>query len=251
MGAGALDAVNTPVFETPATQAADPLVAKIETIRKLIGSPAQFKGAALHESVQGSSGARPEALVAIGASAGGPGALARMLSQLPAEFSAPVVIVQHVDAQFAEGLADWLRRLTRLNVRIARDGERPTSGTVLLAGTENHLSFNSSGRLAYTSHPQDCSYKPSVDVFFKSAERFWPGQVIGVLLTGMGRDGAEGLRALRVRGHHTIAQDRASSAVFGMPKAAADLNAASEILPLERIGPRLVQLLGRKANVHA
>ena len=96
----------------------------------------------------------------------------------------------------------------------------------------------------------DCAYRPSIDLFFKSADRFWPGDVIGVVLTGMGRDGAEGLRALHRNGHHTIAQDRSSSAVYGMPGAAAELHAASEILALDKIGPRLTNIVAQRLKVH-
>jgi len=251
MGAGALDAVNTPVLEgLSSAEGTQPLLAKIETIRKLIGAPAVAKPPAAAELPRPSSLERPETLVAIGASAGGPAALAKVLSQLPADFPAPIILVQHVDVQFAKGLADWLQSQTPLKVRIAQDGERPVPGAVLLAGTDDHLIFSSPGRLSYIREPSDCSYRPSVDVFFKSIEQLWGGPVVAALLTGMGRDGAEGLRLLRNRGHHTIAQDRSSSAVYGMPKAAAELDAASEILPIERIGPRLVEILSQKVKVH-
>lgn len=251
MGAGALDAVNTPVLESPgAPDGAAALLAKVETIRKLIGAaPPNRQSPSLVQPVEQqelSSGP----LVVIGASAGGPAALARLLSQMPGDFPAPLVIVQHVDSQFSQGLADWLDYQTPLQVRLAQEGDRPASGTVLLAANDNHLVFANPGRLAYTRHPLESSYRPSVDVFFKSVATNWRSNVVGVILTGMGRDGAEGLRLLHDKGHHTIAQDRATSAVYGMPKAAADLHAASEILPLEQIGPRIVNLLAQKAKAH-
>src|SRR5207253_3072776 len=159
---------------------------------------------------------------------------------------AAIIVVQHVDQQFAKGLAEWLAGQTSLPVRLAQSGDRPLPGTVLLAGTDNHLVFDESQRLAYTRMPVDSSYRPSVDVFFKSVADHWRGEVVALLLTGMGRDGAEGLRVLRDEGHHTIAQDRASSAVYGMPKAAAELNAAAEILPLDKIGARLTNIVAQK-----
>jgi two-component system response regulator WspF len=149
-----------------------------------------------------------------------------------------------------EGLANWLNGQTPLHVRLAREGDRPQAGTALLAGQDNHLVFASPTRLVYTRHPADCPYRPSIDLFFESADRFWPGDVVGVLLTGMGRDGAEGLRALHSRGHHTIAQDRPSSAVYGMPGAAAELRAATEILSLDKIGPRLTNIVAQKMKPH-
>ncbi|HBD32309.1 MAG TPA: chemotaxis response regulator protein-glutamate methylesterase, partial [Cupriavidus sp.] len=126
----------------------------------------------------------------------------------------------------------------------ARAGEVPEAGAVVLAGTNDHLRLTSSGRLIYTPEPCDYLYRPSIDVFFESVVEHWRGEAIGVLLTGMGRDGAQGLKAMRERGFQTIAQDQATSAVYGMPKAAATLGAASEILPLQKIAPRLVMTCG-------
>src|SRR5207249_145316 len=101
-----------------------------------------------------------------------------------------------------QGLAQWLDYQTPLQVRLAEEGDRPQARTVLLAGKEDHLVFATPTRLGYSPFPSDCSYRPSIDVFFKSAAQFWRGEVIGVILTGMGRDGAEGLGALRQSGHH-------------------------------------------------
>ena len=251
MGAGALDAVNTPILETTGVCAgAKALLGKIETIRRLIGAdrlksqPVSAQPAAPHHAHHRNY------LIGIGASAGGPTALAKVLGQLPGNFPAPVIVVQHVDAHFAGGLATWLDSQTPLHVRLAREGDRPEAGTVLLAGQDNHLVFASPTRLVYVAEPAECSCRPSIDLFFKSAEGFWPGDLIGVLLTGMGRDGAEGLRLLRDKGHHTIAQDRPSSAVYGMPGAAAELQAVSEILALDKIGPRLTNIVMQKAKAH-
>jgi chemotaxis response regulator CheB len=116
---------------------------------------------------------------------------------------------------------------------------------VLIAGTGDHLTLKGPNRLGYTSEPRHDVYRPSIDVFFQSVGRMWQGEVVGVVLTGMGSDGAVGLKALRDRGHHTIAQDKASSAVYGMPKAAAALNAAAEILPMGAIATRLIEMFAR------
>jgi len=249
MGAGALDAVNTPTLEQPgAAHGTEALLGKIQTINKLIGDEAGKKNLPAFPMVRPSLITKPPQLVAIGASAGGPAALAKILSQLPADSSAAILIIQHVDSHFAAGLAHWLDRQTGLTVRLAHEGDQPQAGTVLLAGTENHLSFISATRLGYIQQPLDCPYRPSIDVFFQSIDRFWRSEVIGVLLTGMGRDGALGLKTLHDAGHHTIVQDRETSAVYGMPKVAAEIKAASEILPLDKIGPRLTTLLTFKAN---
>jgi chemotaxis response regulator CheB len=134
-------------------------------------------------------------------------------------------------------------------VRIAKEGDQPTEGTVLLAGTSHHLILKADERLGYTPDPSSLPYRPSVDVFFHSVCRQWRGPVVGVLLTGMGRDGAAGLKALRDKGCRTIAQDQATSAVYGMPKAAADIGAAVEILALPQIAPRLASILACKLLV--
>jgi chemotaxis response regulator CheB len=251
MGAGALDAVNTPVLESPtATDGATALLAKIETIRKLIGAAPASRATPSPVQPPENQEPSPSPLVVIGASAGGPAAIAKVLSQLPADFAAPIVIVQHVDSQFSRGLADWLDYQTPLQVRLAQEGERPVAGVVLLAANDNHLVFANHTGLSYTRYPLESSYRPSVDVFFKSVASYWRGEVLAIILTGMGRDGAEGLRTLHEKGHHTIAQDRTTSAVYGMPKAAAELHAASEILPLEQIGPRIVDLVAQTMKSH-
>lgn len=187
-------------------------------------------------------------LVTIGASAGGPAALAVVLKGLPEDFSAAMVIIQHVDSQFASTMAAWLSQQSALPVRVAAEGDRPVAGSVLIACTQDHLKLQAAGRLGYTPDPVEYVYRPSIDVFFQSVSQHWRGGVIGVLLTGMGRDGALGLKALRDKGHHTIAQDEASSVVYGMPKEAAKLEAAVDILPVTGIAPRLVDVLARSAN---
>jgi len=154
------------------------------------------------------------------------------------------VIVQHVDARFAAGLAQWLDDQSPLSVRLAAEGDRVRPGEVLVAGTDDHLVFKSPDRLGYSREPADLTYRPSIDVFFRSAGRFWPGALTGLLLTGMGADGARGLKELRDKGRYTIAQDKASSAVYGMPKAAFQLDAARDVLPLEQIARRLSDMAG-------
>jgi two-component system, chemotaxis family, response regulator WspF len=245
MGHGAIDAVDTPVLGRGDLQeSAAAFLHKIDTVAKLVGTRRFIPSADTFNDTWIIT--RRERLVAIGASAGGPAALTAVLSGLPKSFPAAVVIVQHVDERFAQGMADWLGRNSALPVRVAKEGDRPISGTVLLAGTNDHLAFISSERVGYTSEPREQAYRPSVDVFFASVGAHWPGEAVGVLLTGMGRDGAKGLKTLRDKGHYTIAQDQATSTVYGMPKAAASLGAAVDILPLERIAPRLVDTFKHK-----
>lgn len=246
MGYGALDAVDTPaVGSGDPTAGAEPLLAKIATIGRLLGHR-PIGGNRIKPSRVISPSRR--ALVAIGASAGGPAALATLLAALPQEFPAALVIIQHVDERFAEGMADWLAEHSALPIRLAKENDPLVNGTVLLAGTSDHLILKGGDRVGYTSEPRSYAYRPSVDVFFRSVGELWRGRAVGVLLTGMGADGAEGLKTLRESGHHTIAQDRATSAVYGMPKAAAAMNAAVEILSLQQIAPRLADVMTRPAQ---
>ena len=253
MGVGALDAVNTPVLERPGGHGvAGALLAKIETIHKLIGSGRRKQPLGVADAAGAASRPAPLPVDWHRRLGGRANALAKVLAPLPADLPAAVVIVQHVDAQFARRPRELAEAAKPpCDVRLAREGDRPETGTALVAGGDSHLVFTGATRLAYTCSPVNCAYRPSIDLFFNSANRFWSGDVIGVLLSGMGRDGAEGLRALHTRGHHTIAQDRSSSAAYGMPGAAAELHAASEILPLEKIGPRLKNLVAQRARANA
>ncbi|WP_168795668.1 chemotaxis response regulator protein-glutamate methylesterase [Paraburkholderia aromaticivorans] len=238
MGAGALDAVDTPSLNGPdAHKSIATLIAKIDRIAALV-KERSAPGAAAASSPACATN-RDTPLVAIGASAGGPAALATLLAGLPKDFAAAIVIVQHVDAAFAAGMADWLNQQSAVPVRIAREGDRPQAGVALLAATDDHLHLKLPSVLGYTRVPEETPYRPSVDVFFHSVVARWPARAVGVLLTGMGRDGAIGLKAMRTKGYHTIAQDEATSAVYGMPKAAAALDAAAAILPLPRIAAAL------------
>lgn len=240
MGAGALDVVAPPTTGVPPTE----FLAKIETMSRYLGNGKRIKATASQPRPATASARPATQLVAIGSSAGGPPALAELLGGLPTDFSAPVVIVQHLDEKFAPGLAEWLNAQTPLTVRLAREGDTPQPGTVLLAGTGDHLALMGPTILGYTPEPLEYAYRPSVDVFFESVVRHWRGDVLGVLLTGMGRDGAKGLKSLRNKGCHTIAQDQATSAIYGMPKEAAAIGAASVILPLHEIASAVCRWSG-------
>ncbi|AOK49295.1 chemotaxis response regulator protein-glutamate methylesterase [Burkholderia sp. MSMB617WGS] len=246
MGEGALDAVDTPTLEQGGSaDPSQPLLAKIDQIGRLLAT--RTPSAAPSAAAPAPQGALPP-LVAIGASAGGPTALTALLRRLPEDFPAAIVIVQHVDQAFAIGMAQWLDGYSPLPVRIARQGSVPQMGEVLLAATNDHLHLTPRGLLGYTRRPEETPYRPSVDVFFHSIVEHWKGGAIGVLLTGMGRDGALGLKAMRTKGHYTIAQDEATSAVYGMPKAAAAIGAATAVLPLDRIADQLISLVPRSKH---
>jgi two-component system chemotaxis response regulator CheB len=184
---------------------------------------------------------RAEAIV-IGASLGGPRALATLLRGLTREFPAPVAIVQHIADGFTEGLASWLAQESRLEVREAEDGEVLQPGRVLLAPTGKHLVLGQ-GVAHLSDAPAVDTFKPSVTPLFLSAARAYGSRCCGVILTGMGRDGAEGMKVLKESGAYTIAQDEASSAVFGMPRAAIELGAVDRILPLDEIPRALLEVV--------
>ena len=235
MGAGAVDAVDTPTLGPAGVANAGPLVERLRKLEAALRTPA---GPAVPARVTPppSSAVGPP-VIAIAASTGGPTALAAVLGSFPADLPAAVLVVQHIDAAYASGLADRLAAGCRLPVRAARDGDRLTPGVVLLAATDDHLELGPDGRLRYTPEPRSVPFRPSADVLFASLVARGPRTGVGVVLTGMLHDGAAGLLGLRRAGWHTVAQDERTCVVYGMPKAAAELGAAAEVLPLDRIGP--------------
>ncbi|MDA8192798.1 MAG: chemotaxis-specific protein-glutamate methyltransferase CheB [Thermaerobacter sp.] len=180
--------------------------------------------------------ARDVRVIAIGASTGGPHALMEVLQQLPADLGIPLLVVQHITPGFARGLAEWLDDATPFVVKLAEDGERIVSGTVYLAPDGVQMVVAAGNRIGLVPPYADQPFCPSVDRLFDSVAAAYGPAAVGVILTGMGRDGAQGLKRLREAGGVTIAQDEATSAVFGMPKEAIRLNAARYVLPIEHIG---------------
>jgi len=171
------------------------------------------------------------AIVAIGASTGGPPALLKLLSNLSPTFPTPILVVQHIAVGFTAGLVEWLAASSRLQVQLASDGETPLRGHVYVAPDDRHLLIGESGRLQTSKDPPCNGLRPSVAVLFRSVAERFGRRAIGVLLTGMGRDGAEELKLMADRGALTIAQDEESCVVFGMPAEAIRLGAAQFVLP--------------------
>jgi two-component system response regulator WspF len=172
--------------------------------------------------------------------------LKEVLAGLPGNGPLSVIIVQHVDAAFACGLVGWLAEKARLPVELIQQGQRVLPNKVLVAGTSDHLEMDRQRRLGYVAEPRELMFRPSVDVFFRSVAAHWSEPGVAVLLTGMGRDGADGLLRLRQGGWHTIAQDRATSVVWGMPRAAIDCGAAVEVLPVQEIAAAILRQLRKK-----
>jgi len=240
MGYGALDAVDTPMLG-PAGEVsgAGALVEKIGVIAKLVGPAGESR-----RRTQPRAGGAPPRLLVVGASTGGPKALADLILPLPQDWNVATVIVQHVDVAFAQGLAKWLGDRTGRSVRVAEHGQLPQAGDVLLAGTNDHLALSKTRTLEYRADPREVFFRPSVDVFFGSVAEYWPQIGVAILLTGMGKDGAKGLATLRGRGWHTIAQDEATSVVWSMPKAAIDAGAACEVLAIDQMARVVTGRLG-------
>lgn len=244
MGAGAVDAVNTPVLVgSTEKNGAKTLLDKIAIIGILTDSSIGHRHTRYEQLGQQEKqhDTHLKNVIVIGASTGGPNALAMVLSKLPKNFSVPIVIVQHVDSQFVQGLVDWLTSQTSLTVSLAVHGDKLKSGVVYIAGTDQHIIINKSGVIEYQEEPSHYIHKPSVNVLFESVALNWKGQAVAVLLTGMGKDGAAGLLAMRDQGFSTIAQDEQSCAVYGMPKTAVELDAAQAVLPLADIGMALCE----------
>jgi two-component system chemotaxis response regulator CheB/two-component system response regulator WspF len=246
MGAGALDVVATPVLGGKSGADGKELLVKIDRIAKVAGI--KERAPALSRTGMVALGAPLPAkgphLLLLGSSTGGPQALVTVLQGLAREIPAAVVVVQHMDEQFTGGLATWLNSQVELKVRVLKEGDSPQAGVVLVAATNDHVIMRANRTFSYVPEPRDNYYHPSVDVLFSSVAQHWQGRCIGVILTGMGRDGAEGLLALRQRGFYTIAQDQKSSVVFGMPKAAIETGGARDVLPAGEIGGKIQILVG-------
>jgi len=183
-------------------------------------------------------------VVGIGTSTGGPVALQRVLTALPASFPAPLVLVQHMPASFTPAFAERLNKLCQIEVRQAEDGDMLRPGLALLApGGRQMMIENRGGQARARILPGDerLNYKPSVDVTFGSLARSFPGKTLGVILTGMGADGREGCRMMKQSGSDVWSQDEKTSVIYGMPMAVARAGLSDEILALDDIGPRLAE----------
>jgi two-component system response regulator WspF len=247
MSAGALDAVATPITDTMGEP-----VNGVELLKKIHRIGQIARNASTKHLGKTRLPIKPKIeiqgidLVILGCSTGGPKVLIDILSSFPKNFPAAFIVIQHMDEQFTPGLVRWMNSQINLEVGVAADGASPQPGKVLIASTDNHLVMTPKLTLNYTMEPADVFYHPSVDVFFLSVAKYWPSSGIAVLLTGMGRDGAAGLLALHNRNWYTVAQDRDSSIVYGMPKAAAQMGAATDILPAGSIGRAIRDFLTAK-----
>lgn len=193
----------------------------------------------------GSGENEKRAIVAIGASAGGPMALQTILSQLPSDFPLPVLIVQHVDARFASGFCDWLNTSSSIPVKIAVHGEKILPGKAYLPPGNAHLGLLEEGILSVTEDSPEANLRPSVNYLFRSVARVYGGKSIAVLLSGMGTDGVQELKKLKEAGAFTVAQDETSSLVYGMPGEASRQGAVCAVASLEEIVSLMIKEGGK------
>ena len=184
----------------------------------------------------------PSRLVAIAASTGGPAALQRILGDLPTDFPAPILVVQHIARGFVSGLADWLNTGCSVRVRIAQHGEPLVERTAFLAPDDRHLGVGRHGRLVVDDSPAIKGFRPSASRLFESAAQAYGSAVAAVILTGMGDDGVAGLPAVKAAGGYVIAQDEGTSVVYGMPREAIAAGVVDAVLAVDDIAPRLAGL---------
>lgn len=243
--AGALEVLPKPTLDDEDTER---LLARVRLLsgvavitrlrRRAPSAPSPLPSLPLNKASQAKAFKR---IVVIACSTGGPQALARLLSQLPANFPAPVVIAQHISHGFIEGMATWLGTLCTLPVSVANDGERIQPGHIYLSPSENDLCVTPQHRFQCVPSPHKAIYHPSCDTLLHSAARVYGAETIGIILTGMGQDGVSGMRAIQLAGGTTLAQDEASSVIFGMNQEAIKAGAVQHIVSLEALPARLLR----------
>ncbi|RKT44803.1 chemotaxis-specific protein-glutamate methyltransferase CheB [Thiocapsa rosea] len=255
---GALEAARKPTFdEGPGLALRLRILARIPVIRHirrngaLTLKPDPASPARREERIQTDPPRSGSPVVAIASSTGGPQALARILPDLPADFAAPVLIAQHISDGFAGAMADWLSRLCALPVTIPSEGEPIVAGHVYLADSVTHMTLGAGRRIRLVARLDSDMYRPSCDRLLTSVAAEVGLDAIGVVLTGMGRDGAQGMLALAKAGGATIAQDEATSVIFGMNREAILAGGVQMTLPLDLIAGKLCMLAGRRAALGA
>lgn len=242
---GALDAIAKPSL-TPEDAAAfcakARLVSKVRVITHVralrVPQPAQPVAPPLAPSAEPAG----DRVFAIACSTGGPQALARLLPQLTADFPCPVLIAQHISDGFAAGMAEWLSTVSPLRVRVGRDGETLLPGQVYLSPSEANMTLTPSRRIAIVPADTNAIYHPSCDALLTSVAAATGRRCVGVILTGMGRDGVQGIGRIKAAGGITLAQDEDSSVIFGMNRLAVEAGQVTKVLPLDGLAAEMVRL---------
>ena len=244
--AGALSVIEKPVglshrdYEKYAAQICNQLVAMstVKLVRQRIARPLKINSSTPHPHWN----ANQFKMLAVVASTGGPGALVQLFQALPANFPLPIVLVQHITGCFLQSFAEWLGQNCPFRVNVVYSGEVPRPGIIYVAPPDHHLEVGEN-HLLLSRSPPVCSQRPSGTVLFRSLAHSLRGGGLGVILTGMGNDGADGLLDMRKAGGYTVAEDESTAVIYGMPAAAVQLGAACEILPLDKIATHIIGLL--------
>lgn len=235
---------NSPNFDRDARELIESLKAMAEV--RVMRHRRRDELSVASQDISSQSGKTSEVrAIAIAASTGGPPALNQLLSALPGDFPVPILLVQHIADGFVEGFAAWLDSSIALAVKIAEDQELMRPGTVYVAPLAKHLGASSGGRIVLSEAAMIDGFRPSATFLFESCSRAFGCQVVGIVLTGMGRDGADGLRTLHKQGGRTIAQDESTSVVFGMPGVVVAEGSADAVLPIDRIAAHLMNVVTR------
>ncbi|WP_438308280.1 protein-glutamate methylesterase/protein-glutamine glutaminase [Pseudomonas guariconensis] len=223
-----------PASHAPTSSFASPSTARVSTPAASVARPAPSSHSPAPKR-------KPYKLVAIGTSTGGPVALQRVLTQLPASFPAPIVLIQHMPAAFTKAFAERLDKLCKISVKEAEDGDMLRPGLALLAPGGKQMMIDGRGAVKILPGDERLNYKPCVDITFGSAAKSYGDKVLSVVLTGMGADGREGARLLKQGGSTVWAQDEASCVIYGMPMAIVKANLADAVYSLDEIGKHLVE----------
>jgi two-component system chemotaxis response regulator CheB len=239
---GALDLVVKPdVSREAAHEFVDKLklLSKVRVVRHLSGLRSRKGPPPVALPVP--AGHASDRVVAIAASTGGPDALSIILSRLPERFPAPIVIAQHIAEGFVSGMVAWLRTTTRLEVKVAAEGELVRPGAAYVCPSEHHMRITSARTICFVERRPRDVYRPSCDLLLSSIAESFGSNAVGVILTGMGNDGVVGMRRIKQAGGRTIAQDESSSVIFGMPKLAIEDGSVDRVLAVDEIGAEMAR----------
>lgn len=250
LGEGALDVIRTPRPEEGMERGKEEILRKIRIISGLKSKVAQGKAvkATIREPQKAVARPASSAIVAIGASTGGPSALVRLLGELDGNFPFPILVSQHMEADFLEEFVRWLDDICKIEVQLAKAGEMPQPGKVLVSPGHRHFELGESKRILLPLRGTDDIFCPSVDKMFQSVADVYGNAAVGILLTGMGSDGAKGLLKMKQKGALTLAQDEQSSVVYGMPRVALEIGAVSKGTPLDEIASVLMSWSMRRSK---
>ncbi len=240
---GALEVVEKPSFEKMGLSQNQKefvdkvkLLSKVKVITHISGRRAQRPKTTIAELKPRST----VKIIAIASSTGGPKVLAKIISSLPADFKASILLVQHIADGFSQSLVDWLDGVAPIKVKLAQVGDTIEPGVAYIAPAGQHMEVQKKGLLNLTNDPPEGSQRPSANILLRSVAQTYGRNSLGIILTGMGQDGAAGIKAMKVAGAKTIAQDEESCVVFGMPKVAVEMGAIDSVLPIDKIAREMI-----------